>query len=133
MSQQQQSLNHSALANLTDDVSTMINPPNDVKRKLCSSCKNYKPVNEFYKRSVEADGYGYRCKLCIKTYTQQRRDKLKREQKIVKKTDKSDAWKRYKQICEQNEIMPSLKYISTKTEQIKAEIEAIEDNLKKKS
>ena len=37
-----------------------------MKEKLCSSCKEVKPVNEYQNNSKARDGLTYQCKDCIK-------------------------------------------------------------------
>lgn len=34
-------------------------------RKKCSTCKESKPLSEFYRLKRSADGRGYRCKACV--------------------------------------------------------------------
>lgn len=39
--------------------------------KICSSCKNEKPLSEFYNQSDRKNGYSY-CKKCHNTYCMER-------------------------------------------------------------
>lgn len=34
--------------------------------KLCSKCKEVKPITEFWKRKKSPDGLNYQCKICVK-------------------------------------------------------------------
>ena len=38
------------------------------KGKVCSMCKEHKPLSEFTKRTSSKDGLGYNCKSCFKEY-----------------------------------------------------------------
>jgi hypothetical protein len=39
-----------------------------VKTKRCSKCKEYKPINEFYKCTKSKDGHNSQCIECLKEY-----------------------------------------------------------------
>jgi len=49
--------------------------------KKCHTCKEIKPLNDFYKNKTMADGHHGTCKLCIKSYQSTIKDKLKEYQK----------------------------------------------------
>lgn len=42
-----------------------------ILRKKCNGCKEVKPINEYSKRN---DGYEYKCKGCIKIYSDKRKE-----------------------------------------------------------
>lgn len=39
--------------------------------KVCSVCKEEKPLSEFNKNRAKADGHGDKCRLCMKEYRKQ--------------------------------------------------------------
>ena len=43
---------------------------NGVKMKLCSTCREYKPVTEYSGRKASADGLAYSCKACERATAQ---------------------------------------------------------------
>lgn len=49
--------------------------------KVCSKCRENKPVGEFYKSTASVDGVTYHCKTCVqlakKTYYEAHKDKVK--------------------------------------------------------
>lgn len=53
-----------------------------METKICSKCKQEKPLEEFHKCSTSVDGLQYVCKECISAY-----NKLRHEEKMKKKKD----------------------------------------------
>lgn len=57
-----------------------------MKRKLCSYCKQYKPLSEFWKDSSRKDGYSNKCKVCDTminlNYRQKNKEKIKEVNKL---------------------------------------------------
>jgi len=45
-----------------------INNPDELIRKRCSSCKEYKPFDDFYNNRTSGDGKDSRCIECVKQY-----------------------------------------------------------------
>lgn len=45
-------------------------------KKKCASCGDWKPLENFFKRSKSNDGLGHKCKTCALTYERDRRNKL---------------------------------------------------------
>ena len=39
--------------------------------KKCSSCCEVKPLSDYYVRKASPDGLGYKCKVCVLTYTKE--------------------------------------------------------------
>jgi len=62
----------------------------DITTKLCSKCKEEKPLTKdyFYKRSISSDGFRSECKLCCKKNRKKEWDKKYRDnnKEIVKKS-----------------------------------------------
>lgn len=57
---------------------------NGIKHKLCSTCKEYRPITEFSSRKASPDGLAYSCKDCERKTAQasyKRRQKKKLAQK----------------------------------------------------
>lgn len=44
-------------------------------QKICSQCKQIKPLTEFYKANSKPGGYSYSCKLCSDAANKKTRDK----------------------------------------------------------
>jgi hypothetical protein len=56
-----------------------------VSTKVCSKCKEEKPLSDFNKRTPNKDGLQYQCKVCISKYGKQHYLKNKEEIDIVHK------------------------------------------------
>ena len=66
--------------------------------KQCSTCKETKPVSEYYKKKNNADGYKYRCKSCQSKYAKKYRVNNKekiRERSIQYRTENREKLNEY--------------------------------------
>jgi len=61
---------------------------NGVEVKRCTTCKQAKPVSEFYKDRSKPDGHTYDCKACRKVYYEVNRDVRLAYQKEYEQTAK---------------------------------------------
>lgn len=57
-----------------------------MKTKLCSSCKEIKPISEFWHNRRAADGYHYWCKSCNRKATVERNHRIGRNQPFNENT-----------------------------------------------
>ena len=55
---------------------------NRVKQKLCTTCGEWKELNEYYKNSATRDGLMGRCKECIYSPTSRRKLQAKRKKPL---------------------------------------------------
>ena len=53
------------------------------KMKTCFKCNNEKPLVEFYKHGAMTDGYLGKCKVCTRSDTKKRQDKLSKNPEWV--------------------------------------------------
>ena len=51
----------------------------NVVSKTCYECKEHKPITDFHKRNNAHDKRAYNCKVCIKKYSDLRKEKIKNE------------------------------------------------------
>lgn len=60
---------------------------NGVTMKWCRMCKQYKPIDEFYKKSGTPDGHAYECKSCRTAHQRKKREENRKNQpeKVVRK------------------------------------------------
>lgn len=62
------------------------------KKKICSHCRERKPMANFNKNRSEKDGYHHDCKQCVKMcnrrYYEKNREKLLKQNKAYSKTEK---------------------------------------------
>ena len=56
--------------------------------KKCQTCKEIKPLTDFCKSKMMADGHHNQCKSCVKVYQLANKDKLKAYQKEYQKVYK---------------------------------------------
>lgn len=54
---------------------------NPISVKICSQCKQKKPVSEFHKRKDNLDGYRYNCKECNKIWRSKHKEKINKNNK----------------------------------------------------
>ena len=60
---------------------------NGVTMTWCRMCKQYKPIDEFYKKSGTPDGHAYECKSCRTAHQRKKREENRKNQpeKVVRK------------------------------------------------
>ena len=60
---------------------------NGVTMKWCRMCKQYKPIDEFYKKSGTPDGHAYECRPCRTAHQRKKREENRKNQpeKVVRK------------------------------------------------
>ena len=64
-------------------------------KKQCSKCLTFKPLDMFYKRKKNKDGYRHRCIGCHKQYRKDNKDKISKRQKEYRLKNK-DKIKEYR-------------------------------------
>ena len=60
---------------------------NGVTMKWCRMCQQYKPLDEFYRKSGTPDGHAYECKSCRTDHQRKKREEKRQNQpeKVVRK------------------------------------------------
>lgn len=58
-----------------------------METKICSRCKQEKPLEEFSKCSTSADGLQYICKECMAVYNKQRHEEKKKMKDVIIQND----------------------------------------------
>ena len=58
-----------------------------METKICSKCKQEKPLEEFNKSSTSADGLQYVCKECMAVYNKQRSEEKKKKKDVIIQND----------------------------------------------
>ena len=59
---------------------------NGVTMKWCRMCKQYKPIDEFYKKSGTPDGHAYECKTCRTAHQRKKREEKRVNTRASKRT-----------------------------------------------
>ena len=72
--------------------------------KICNRCFQEKPLNNFYKLKISADGYKNQCKECIKQYYRENKDRILevRKQYCHQNRNKINEYNRNKRITDYN-------------------------------
>ena len=73
-----------------------------METKKCSKCKEVKSVSEFNKYKSAKDGLQYKCKLCVKKYHQQHRERINKRKKQYREQNKEQIKQYQKQWRKQN-------------------------------
>ena len=59
---------------------------NGVTMKWCRMCKQYKPIDEFYKKSGTPDGHAYECRPCRTAHQRKKREENRKNQPVRRRT-----------------------------------------------
>jgi 5-methylcytosine-specific restriction endonuclease McrA len=63
-----------------------------VDGKICTKCKEWKPVAEFHRRSASRDGYQYTCKICsnlaVKDHYQRNLEREREKDRVYRETNR---------------------------------------------
>jgi len=59
---------------------------NGVTMKWCRMCKQYKPIDEFYKKSGTPDGHAYECRPCRTAHQRKKREEKRVNTQASKRT-----------------------------------------------
>ncbi len=86
-----------------------------METKKCSKCGQTKPVDDFYKKDSNSDGYHKKCKRCVcddrKIYQQQNKEKIARMKQIHRLNNKVEIAKKNKEYRDKNrEILSEKKH-----------------------
>lgn len=86
-----------------------------MKTKVCSKCKQQKPLYDFCIDKKSKDGFGSHCKVCHalinKMYRDKNKDKIKEKLKEYYQTDRyRNTWQKYKQVHKEDVKKQNRKY-----------------------
>lgn len=70
--------------------------------KVCSKCKEMKPLDQYWKNKKNKDGYRCSCKSCMKEYAVVNKDRIAKRQKKHYQKNKEKYAEYQKQYTEQN-------------------------------
>ena len=59
---------------------------NGVTMKWCRMCKQYKPIDEFYKKSGTPDGHAYECRPCRTAHQRKKREENRKNKPVRRRT-----------------------------------------------
>ena len=62
---------------------------NGVTMKWCRMCKQYKPIDEFYKKSGTPDGHAYECRPCRTAHQRKKREEKRQNAQASKRVRQS--------------------------------------------
>ena len=59
---------------------------NGVTMKWCRMCKQYKPIDEFYRKSGTPDGHAYECRPCRTAHQRKKREENRKGKPVRRRT-----------------------------------------------